>query len=627
MNVRTMWLLLVAVLCAGGLVVWLAGREQQQASAPTSAQLFEHAAPGSIVSFAIDVLRRDEQIEVALDPETGWRIVDPFQAPADSARVERLLSDVLAAVAEPSPFDDLERLGLAPPRIVLTVVSAVRTPGGKLVPQSQRVEIGEPTLDGQGLYVRTADGAVRRTQRNLETSTDQRPADWLSMRLIEDPPTPTAVVELERRGALVNQGGSVSLDLRAVLEPTGWKATEPRIASLDPGFCSLLAGAPAVLRALQFVRDDEHGPQELGFDDPTFTLAVSGPAKRAELAFVATESAGVRGWLARGSEGRLATARVESEQVERFALPFELLVDKQFTRVLRKDIERLTLAVGARELHLEPAGKLWRVGPPDEPARTRALADPERVDALFSELELLRFPDRVVERAFEPSEPPVAIALQTPAGTFTAELGAAVQLEDGARGRLFRRRGEEVVLLAPTSFFELVTETDVDALRSRTLHTVREEEVARIAIDTHDAQRAWHRDGRTGRWLREHGADPDPAFELLVDRLRIVRAERFLPPLARDEAAEDVGPLEGSALIAIERTGGGAIEFRLDPFDAASESDAGIGADSGADSGSDSGADSGSGASSAPAAVYRTPELRARVAGALLSDVLALFEE
>lgn len=628
MHARTTWILLVLVLLAGGLGLWLVDREQQQTE-PESRPLFENLTAASITGFRIDVLKRDAHLELrrgstqreaqaetgARAAALGWRMVDPYDYPAEYPLVARLIEDVVGAVALPSPHDDPNALGFDPPQIVLEVSSLVQTQAGELEERVQRVEIGLPALNTSAVYVRSADGTIWRTQRNLQTSTDRQVAQWRSQQLFDDPPAPSSAIELERRGTLRGAGGELALDLRAVLEPTGWMASEPLRAKLDPGLVGQMVALPATLRVLEFVRDDAAGASDLGFAEPSFTLAISTPAKRATIEFV---RAGSGTWLAHRPE-RLSVAQVETHEVGRCLRPFEELIDLALTRVLRRDIERVTLRLGARSTVLEPAGSLWRVGRPEVAPRARAFADGERLAELLTELESTRFAERVLERAFEASQPAIELEIETPAGTFGGELGIAVELEDGARGRMFRRLGEDVVLLAPSRLAELLS-VDVDELLSRTLHEVPEEQITQFEIAARGEQRVWRRDPGSGRYRLSTSADPDPAFELLVDRLRVVRAERYLVPGPAQALVDaDGNPPFGSAFVVVRKTGGKPVSFLLEALETP---------DSGQPDPDPGQPDPGQPDPGQPVAgrqVYRTNSVRAELAGGLLEDVLTLF--
>ena len=574
MHARTTWILLLLVVLGAALGWWLLEEERAPGQA-FGQQLVPGLQAGEVGRVRIDNLERGVQVEFVRDELVGWRIVDPIDAPAEAVFVERLVADLAAAPALAAEQQDAGRLGLEPPRIVIELYRR-----GAPTERSARVEIGEPALNTTALYVRTADGRIWRTLRNLEASSDRYLHEWQSQRVFPEGPPPERAVEIERSGRAVLDGVERDLAFRAVATPTGWRATEPFVASLDPARAATFASLPARLRALRVARDDAAAAQDLGFGEPGPALRVEGVERTARLELRRSAA----GWFAWRPD-RTAVWELDALDVPPLLAPVEELVERQFLRVARADVLRVRIVKGASELELVRGEAGWRLGSaPQAPP-----ADDARVHELLGELETSRCGDTLVREPFEPGEPACAIFVETAAGTYGGEIGAALELADGARGVAFRRPGEDPVLLAPARLRELC-DLAPDGLRSRVLHELAEADLARIEIALGPESRTWLRDGRTGRWRLSSSADPDAAFELLVDRLRVLRALEWVSPGTGDAPA-------AGARVTLHPSAGGALAFSLGEADP----------------------------ESAEAAEYAGPRGRARVDAALLRDVRALF--
>ncbi|MCX8049365.1 MAG: DUF4340 domain-containing protein [Methylohalobius sp.] len=139
---RRRWLVILSLLFLvaglGGWVYWLA-----QAPEKVSPPLLAAFAPDAVQQIVIE--RQNERLEFTRGQE-GWRMVQPFEAPADAYHMEQLLSlpNQSSQTRYPASELDLARLELIPPKATVRLgESEVRFGGQNPLNFQRYVQIGD----------------------------------------------------------------------------------------------------------------------------------------------------------------------------------------------------------------------------------------------------------------------------------------------------------------------------------------------------------------------------------------------------------------------------------------------------------------------------------------------------
>jgi hypothetical protein len=182
---RSTWILLAAfALALGGAIIWTrlgpaAGSADVADATPTLEPLWS-VATIDIVGLRLENVKTAEVVEVRRgDEQTPWRMIEPEEGPADSARVEWAITALVSPRPQatlPMP-DNLEPFGLATPSVRVTVFMADNV--------TRSFDIGRVSPAGGVFYVTVPgrDGIVMLNQYSL--------SDVLSL-LDELPYAPTA---------------------------------------------------------------------------------------------------------------------------------------------------------------------------------------------------------------------------------------------------------------------------------------------------------------------------------------------------------------------------------------------------------------------------------------------------
>lgn len=548
MHARTTWFLLVLVLALGGVGWWLT-RADEQLGDEFRRKLLPGYATAQVASFRIENLRRDQRVEIERR-DRGWWIVDPVDYAAEPGVVNRLLDDLAVAPAVGVPDADPEKLGLDPPVAILEVY----TRAGALEP-AWRIEIGRTALNENVVYART-EGRVWRTLRNLETAVDRPLFAWRNARVVPDPVAFGSVAEIERQGFE---------PFRAVLDADGWMLVEPFRATLDPGRVTTFArGLLTTLRVERFLAEDPDGRNRYGLEDPAVAVRfTTATGQRTELTF---QGSG-RTWYCAHDDAP-TVVEIDPFGAELFRAPVSELFDRRVLRLAHEEVQRVELVSPAGQVTLERAGTTFRVAGPTSNGGVLepCAADGGAVVDLLGRLSQAEIEGASPELDFEADEELAVWVHGRSGGRFGGELGATTRIASGARGVLFRRPNDQVVGLVSSELKELIRQP-ADAFVSRVLHQVDEEQAASIELVRGDVRRLWRRDDY-GRWSLEGSPDPDPEFELIVDRLRRVPAAELL-----DGATELADPIR----VRIARHRGGAVEFEVGYLPTAGPAPAGDG--------------------------------------------------
>jgi hypothetical protein len=184
--------------------------------------------------------RADSKVVLMTTDSAKWRIQEPIDVPADTARIRALVDAVVSVEIGPTlAVDGPDLFGLEPPVIMVTLGDA---DGASFV-----LRVGDPTPVGGGSYVQTNDGlhtSNRNLNQILNVGLDQLRAREVSLF------SPTAVDEIR-----IDDGESVR---RISRDDHGWwQHVSNGKTRLDT------ASIQAFLRAIHELRVDKFGTQRL----------------------------------------------------------------------------------------------------------------------------------------------------------------------------------------------------------------------------------------------------------------------------------------------------------------------------------------------------------------------------
>lgn len=332
---------------------------------------------------------------------TGWRIVFPLDAPADSASVARLLRSAADAridrVVEDSAAD-LTVFGLDSP----TVSLALRTVNADSV---LRLYLGgkNPT----GSYVYAAEGSRPRRVVLLNS--------WIEGDLKKSAPELRDKKILHFRSAdigrlTLRRGAETALSLRRP-ENGGWIIETPYGAPADPDSVRNLLQAFEDAVALDFVDTlSAAGPAALGLAEPGLTLVLSDEQGGASHTLYVGSRTVTGDYHAR-REGMDNVYVLAAHLVERLSGDLSRFRDRALVRALRDRIDSLTLTrPGETVCLVKDEDGAWKIVHP-----RGARADGARVDGLLWDLKDLRAarfvdtPGDALESAF--SRPSLSVEL------------------------------------------------------------------------------------------------------------------------------------------------------------------------------------------------------------------------
>lgn len=529
MRARTVLLLLVLFLGLGGL--WLVKQREIERGGPTLDQV--PLLPGlegpRVRALRIDNLERAVQVLLERDAAGRWYLTEPLAYPAQEGVVRSLFSALSAALGEPVRGTPPAQLGLDPPVGVIecTVVGA----GDGAPERVLRIEIGGVDLDHDRIFVRVPDhparagtGTIFRTVRTLYTAIDRNPDDYRDPRTT--PLRPAEVVGLRRSGTLwiAEEGREVDLAFDALAGPEGWMRVAPAV-TLDPTAMGLLVRGFTDLRVDRFADDSPRDLAPYGLAEPAFSVeleALAGSPVTLHFGFPPREgrtAVGEHHWFAR-REGFDHVWELDASDVRLLTRPAALFYDQVALRFARGEVVRLELERDGRRCVVErvEASRLrdgdavrdarWSVREVGPGAGTETVpsfpADPGAVEETLLALGTLALGEHLPEAAFEPADPPLALAVELSSGArLSGRLGAPVRdPASGAQGRQFLRAGDEVPALAGEEAVELCR-TPIDRFRTRHVLRVPESLVRVVELD-HDGrtfaffnggENVWHVEG------------------------------------------------------------------------------------------------------------------------------------
>jgi len=524
MGSRNVWWLLLAVLTLGGLVLWQLDRERAGAFA-SDRPLFEGLRPERLSSLRLDQLERGLQLSIHRDADGSWQIVDPLDFPAEFGLLERLFESVSRNRGLPVEHPDLAALSLAPPRAVLELVEEL--PEG---PRKLRLELGARDIDGKSVFVR-ADGVVLSTLRNVENCLDRDLSDWRMRRvLVLDP---ARVVSVRRSGlyALDPAAGVMDFALEAASSEAGWQATAPWLAALDPAAVGSLLTTVCNLQARTFLADSAVEAARFGLQSPDLRLEL-GLENGEEVALLFRHDPPSESWSCQ-REGSVHVFRVDSVNVIYLAVPSEAFLDPRLVRETREDVERIEVLRAAGSFALRRDGKRWLLGLSQGASAVGEIP----ADALAA-LDLIGALEDARAARFLLDDPPefgaagamVTVRLIAKGRTHEVEFGAAHEVSPGVPGRLFRRRGEQVLGVVGDSLVKLL-EREAAEFVERQMIRLPEQGIAAIELSRLGVTRVFVRNAESGRWSpKDADVEAPKSFLKCVDRLLSLRADVATAP-------------------------------------------------------------------------------------------------
>ena len=582
MHRRTLIVLLIAVGLLVAFAVWQNRREGASDAAVREHALLEGFDRTRIAALHVDNLERSLQMRIEARPDGSWDIVDPVQYPAEPAVIELLLDQLAGQRAKPVLAADMQKLQLAPPRVVLEIEMRGAAGSGE-----RRIELGLVTLDTQHVYARV-DGAVVLTERGLDATLERDLPEWRARGILRM--AGNAVVEFHRSGKILLQGETEATDLAldAVLDGT-WRTTQPFAAQLDPAQFALLVASTTTIQADDFI-DTTGGFEHFGLDHPRLRFELVDDGGKRESLLLTPAPDDERWYAAR--EGSPFVYRVTLESVLAIATPSAAMIDRKLVDLVRDNITKVELKVEDRTLTLLRQPRSWTFSAKSGERVTidKEVADPQRVEDVLSAIEHARLVGLLFDRHLSKEEIVGAIHVESSGEVQGGVLGPKFRSPDGAEGVLFLRDGDGLVAMLDPALLDLAG-TDPQSLRSLELHKVPELDVARIALAWGGEKRTYLLNG-TGQWVRQGTEVEARDFAKQVDRVLSMRALEILQR-GPDDHLDD--PVE----VEIVTHRGEEIAFALGMFKTESEGE--------------------------PVAVYRSGSRMARVKPELASDLRALL--
>lgn len=547
--------LILLVLVVGVLVVlWRARRAEERENLRQTIEpaLFEGFTKDRIASIRIDHLERGTQVALERDAEGRWFLTDPVAYPAEDALARMILDHLSQSSGPIARVDDLEAVGLDPPRVVLETTATAED--GRET--RWRVEVGALDLDARRVHVRVpghplapegSDALLLRVPRTLDTTLARSPDDYRDARAT--PLSPQSVVRLERSGRVGTEAyGELDVTLDAEIGAEGWaRVTPPRIR-FDPGAVGLVVRGATDLRVLRFIDDSPRDFGAYGLANPEMTVAVTtGTGERVALSFSRGPIDGPRFldpaddiWYAR-REGFDHVWQVRARDVFLLATPDEFLHDTRLLRALRQDVRSIRLESGGGSLEVEREGEQWFVARHDESgASARFPASPAAVEDLIALLEGVELEDGCAPEEFVPESPPRTITVVVRDGArFGGEIGGAWRDPGtGIGGRLFRRHGDEAIQLLGETV-AAACDLSLDAVRSLVVQEVEEFRVDRVLLTRGEVTQEYRR--REKEWFPGSSAVAAPIdTQILIGELCHLRAAQWLGGAAPPDAPDPV---------------------------------------------------------------------------------------
>jgi hypothetical protein len=289
----------------------------------------------------IEVTRADGKLALAKEGEE-WRVVEPYEAPADAWTAKDLVNDVTAVESGiPIPEAEAAAFGLADPpevRVVLTLADG----------STKTLDVGMESPVGRKTYVRAADGSVAAVSGDLSTLRKEAD-DFRDRRLVRFEVGKVTGIRIDSpRGNLdLYEDAQGEWWLRGFTRADVEKVEMLLLGVLDLRFDEILppAGAPPV-------------------DQPEYTVTIAlegGETRR----FAVNLTPGIQGRLVAVEGGSTGWVNDETLRIlgqgpvdvgDQRAFPFE-----------KDALTKVDLALGDTKWTLERAGDAWNRDGADEP--------------------------------------------------------------------------------------------------------------------------------------------------------------------------------------------------------------------------------------------------------------------
>jgi hypothetical protein len=265
MNFKTTILLIVALAIVGAAVFFARDRAPEPADRTTAIgttdeqPLFDNLRAADVRRIRIE--RADARPVVAEKTDGTWRLIEPTPAAADQGLVESL-SDQIANLQSRGQvrLDEHTRrqLGLHQPRLRVELTTA----DGK----TTRLDLGERSGTGDGVYARKADGdQAHLVPAAIVESLDRPASAFRSKALVDVRPAEVREIRVTRPDE--------TLALRQ--ENGTWQILEPQPMPADDREAQDLITAVTNARAVEFITDDSAQASPYQLDDPAATIVIS----------------------------------------------------------------------------------------------------------------------------------------------------------------------------------------------------------------------------------------------------------------------------------------------------------------------------------------------------------------
>jgi len=290
-------------------------------------------APGNAAAFETLVITAKGETTTVEKTNGSWQITSPIQAPADTATLEGLVSEIQSAsvksVVEENPTpEDLKKYGLSPPKFL--VKAYVKVPG-----ESRQRELLfeggiENTFDGSVYLRRQNDPRVYSAPGGLRWTLQKTLFDLRDKKLFNHPDTKVKSVEVQAKGNRYT--------VERVDEKT-WKLTHPIQEDADTGTLQVLLSELRSLSASSFPEDNAARRKETGLDTPDIVLVVNltdGSSVKFSQATVGSIS-----HLLKEEQGKTVLAGVGGTAVGNWNKPLAELKDKALLKLKREDVAKV----------------------------------------------------------------------------------------------------------------------------------------------------------------------------------------------------------------------------------------------------------------------------------------------
>jgi hypothetical protein len=533
--------LVVLVLAVAGLLYFAMRTAdiEENALADLDVAAFSGLDANLVDAVRIENVPRDLNMHFARESSGKWMLTDPLAARAQSAPLDLLVQGAArmrGPVVPPEEARDPARLGLEPPRFVLTIEEGTGADARR-----RRAEFGANELDGSRFFVRV-DGRILLVSREIEPFLDMQLHEFLS-RTVSDADA-RLVIEFERVGNGPGDapGSAVDVSFEGLQEGGFWRATDPVVGQLDPVVMGLYLRSTLNYSYKQPIDEGSRTLSSLGLDPPELTLRFS--LVDTEVVELVLGRSGMQrqgGWVATRT-GSSIVFGITDEDMKFVAIPLEDLLDHQLIRARRGGIQRLDISSPRGEVRLVRGARGWscaiaragsRVFGPEEPAESRVIED------VLGELDRYELTGFLRGAAFEHGPAPVHWRIVAEDGEYDGTFGAPYTDAAGATDVLFQRDGDTAVAHGDPKIVAGLTREPEQFLSLRLLE-VTEADLSGIRLRGAAGERYYARNAK-GIWTRPGGEVEARELHGVLDGLLFLRASERIPEALRAPLEEKIG--------------------------------------------------------------------------------------